>query len=405
MTTRRITCACLLASACAWSSTVGAQDAPPESGAAGPGRLARAISWAESELDGGAAAADGFYPEFGGMITGAGVSLGPGYRQHIFGDRAFIDASIARSWHGYSMMQSTITAPRLLDDRLTIGAQVKYQDFTQINFFGVGNGTLKTDQTDYRLKYFDVGGFAAVHPNRSVTITGRAGLMRRAGVLQGTSTLYPSVEERFDESSAPGLTQQPNYAHADIAIESDTRDVPGYPSRGGRHRASIAAFDDREIGRYSFRRVEVETSQYVPVTDRSVFSIRGRMDLSQTAAGQQVPFYMLPALGSGQTLRGYADYRFRDRDLLLLSAEYRLPIARALDAAVFYDAGTVAPTAAGVLSMRTMHTDYGIGVRAHSNRHVLVRLDLARSREGMQAVVSFTPSMTLSKRTVAPYVP
>jgi outer membrane protein assembly factor BamA len=405
MTTRRITCACLLASACAWSSTAAAQDATPETGAAGPGRLARAITWTEARLDGGAAAADGFYPEFSGLITGAGVSVGPGYRQHLFGGRALIDASIARSWRGYSMMQSTIQAPRLLDDRLTLGAQVTYQDFTQINFFGVGNGTLKTDQTDYRLKYFDVGGFAAVHPSRSVTITGRAGLMRRAGILQGTSTLYPSIEERFDGNSAPGLTQQPNYAHADIAIESDTRDIPGYPSRGGRHRASIAAFDDRELGRYSFRRVEVETSQYVPVSGRSVFSIRGRMDLSQTAAGQQVPFYMLPTLGSGQSLRGYADYRFRDRDLLLLSAEYRLPIARALDAAMFYDAGTVAPAAAGLLSMRTMHTDYGIGVRAHSSRHVLVRLDLARSREGMQAVVSFTPSMTLSKRTVAPYVP
>jgi outer membrane protein assembly factor BamA len=118
-----------------------------------------------------------------------------------------------------------------------------------------------------------------------------------------------------------------------------------------------------------------------------------------------VPFYLLPTLGSGQSLRGYADYRFRDRDLLLLSAEYRLPLARALDAAVFYDAGTVAPTAAGVLSLRAMHTDYGIGVRAHSSKHVLVRLDVARSPEGMQAVVSFTPSMTLSKRTVAPYVP
>ena len=48
--------------------------------------------------------------------------------------------------------------------------------------------------------------------------------------------------------------------------------------------------------------------------------------LTETAAGQEVPFYLLPTLGGSTTLRGFLDDRFRDRDLLLFNAEYRFPI-------------------------------------------------------------------------------
>jgi outer membrane protein assembly factor BamA len=229
--------------------------------------------------------------------------------------------------------------------------------------------------------------------------------MRGSAVSSGTSPLYPSIETRFNEGSAPGLIAQPNYLHADVAIDADTRDVPGYPSSGGRYRASLAAFQDRDFGRYSFRRFEAEAVQYLPVSDWSVVSVRGRMDLSQTGAGQQVPFYMLPTLGNGQSLRGYADYRFRDRDLTLVNAEYRLRVARPIDAAVFYDAGTVAPSAIDALAMRQLKTDYGVGLRIHSSRQMIVRLDVARSHEGMQAIVAVTPSLGFTRQTVAPYVP
>jgi hypothetical protein len=356
-------------------------------------------------MDGGAGAPDGFYPELGGSISGGGISAGPGYRQHFSNGSALFDASAARSWYGYSMLQSKIEWPRLVDDRLSLGAQVRYQDFTRINFFGIGSGSRQSDRTDYRLKYVDIVGLATVRPGGSFSVTGRGGLMRRVGVSSGTNPLYPSIETRFDESSAPGLIAQPNYLHADVAIDADTRDVPGYPSSGGRYRASLAAFQDRDFGRYSFRRFEAEAVQYLPVTDWSNVSVRGRMDLSQTAAGQQVPFYMLPTLGSGQSLRGYSDYRFRDRALTLVSAEYRVRVARPIDAALFYDAGTVAPAAIDVLAMRQLKTDYGVGLRIHSSRQMIVRLDVGRSREGVQAIVAVTPALNFTRQTVAPYVP
>jgi outer membrane protein assembly factor BamA len=402
--TKRVVGAWLIVFACASVASVAAQEPASGDATAAPGRLSRAVAWTEAKADGAAGAPDGFYPEFGGLIGGSGASVGPGYRRYLSRDRLLVDVSGAVSWRRYQMLQGHIEWPRGIGERVSLGANVKYQDFTQINFFGVGSDTLKADQTDYRLKYLDAGGFGTLHAKSWLTVTGRAGVMRRADISRGTSTLHPSTEERFDEQSAPGLTNQPNYVHADLAIEADTRDAPGYPSSGGRYRASLAAFHDRDFSRYSFRRVEIEAAHYLPITGHSVAAIRGRVDVSQTAAGQQVPFFLLPALGGTQTLRGYSDYRFRDRDLLLVNAEYRWRVARALDAAIFYDAGAVAPAAAAV-SMSTWKKDYGVGVRMHSKTHLLMRLDVARGNEGTRAAVSFTPPLSFSRRSVAPYVP
>ena len=85
-------------------------------------------------------------------------------------------------------------------------------------------------------------------------------------------------------------------------------------------------------------------------------------------------------------------------------AEYQWPIFRALDGALFYDAGTVA-SSAQALSMRHAHTDYGAGVRLHSTTRTLVRLDLARSREGNRVIFSFTAPFGASSHSVVPYVP
>ncbi len=368
----------------------------------GPGPLARGYLWAETRIDGAAPASDGFFPEFGGIIPGGGISVGPGYRHRLFGDRAIVRASAAVSPRRYTMMRSDIEWPQLLHHRLSLGGQVKYQDFTQINFFGIGSRSLKSDRTDYRLKDLDALAFGTARLKPWLSVTGRAGLLQRLAIDRGLSTLYPSTAERFDEIGAPGLTQQPNYVHADVAVDVNTLDRPGYPSSGGRYRASVAMFHDRDLARYSFRRFEADAAQYVPL-GRSVLAFRGRIDVSQTGPGQEVPFYLLPSLGGSNSLRGYLDYRFRDRDMLLMNAEYRWPILRRVDAAVFYDAGSVA-SASNLLS-RKIYTDYGAGLRLHSATRMLVRLDVARGEEGTRALVSFSAPLALPNRAIAPYVP
>src|SRR6185295_18696960 len=100
---------------------------------------------------------------------------------------------------------------------------------------------------------------------------------------------------------------------------------------------------------------------------------------------QEIPFFMLPSLGSGSTLRGFSSWRFRDRNSLLLQAEWRIMVNRFFDTAVFYDAGKVAALTAD-LNFDDLKSDYGFGVRLHGPFATPLRVELARGNEGLRFV-------------------
>jgi hypothetical protein len=364
--------------------------------------LERTLAWAEAWL--GDMTRDGFHIEMGDMSPGAGPSIDPVYQLHILGNRAIVRASGAVSSRGSTMLRARVEWPDVVD-KLSVGTELNYQNLTQVYYFGIGERSAETDGTNYALRDVDALGFATFRPTRSISIGSRLGVLRNASIGGGTSTLLPSIGERFDELTAPGLTAEPTFVHADASVDVDTRNVPGHPSNGGRYRVTAAAFRDQGLGRHSFNQLDIDGAHYIPVFHENwVVALRGRAVLSQTEAGQEVPFYLLPTLGGSNTLRGFLDYRFRDRNLLLFSAEYQWPIFRALDGGVFYDAGTVAPTVQS-FAWRHAHNDFGIAARFHSETRTVLRIDVARSAEGIRALVSFSAPLGASSRTVAPFAP
>jgi outer membrane protein assembly factor BamA len=133
----------------------------------------------------------------------------------------------------------------------------------------------------------------------------------------------------------------------------------------------------------------VKLQQYVPLGNRyRVIALRADGVFTDANDGYQVPFYLQPTLGGAKDLRGFREFRFQDQNSLLLGAEYRWEAWWALDAALFVDAGTVAQ-ARRDLSLREMEASYGFGLRFHSNRAFVARLDLAFSREGFVPLLRF----------------
>jgi outer membrane translocation and assembly module TamA len=98
---------------------------------------------------------------------------------------------------------------------------------------------------------------------------------------------------------------------------------------------------------------------------------------------------MLPALGGGSTLRGYNSWRFRDRNRLLLQAEWRIMVNRFFETAVFYDAGKVTARSQD-LNLKGLRDDYGFGVRFHGPLVTPLRIDFAHGSEGLS--INFTSS-------------
>jgi hypothetical protein len=352
---------------------------------------------------------DGFYPDFGHMITGSGwISAGPGYRRHFWDERALVDGSAAVSWREYRIVQGRFELTDLANHHLAVGSQVFWQDLTQIDYFGIGANSIEATRSEYQMKDTDIIGYATFHTNRWLTIDGTFGRLQHP-TLSSPSGWFDRgyLDTLTTFGSDPGVTAQPNFLHGTVAFTADTRDQPGYARRGGVYRASASAYSDRDYGQYSFRRYEVEAVQYVPVTaDSWTLAFHGWGVFSDTSAGNAVPFFMLPSLGGNNTLRGYNDYRFHDRNLLLASAESRWALFRNVDLAAFVDAGNVAPTAGG-LDLRK--TSWGGGLRLHRQGSTLGRLDIAHSNEGWQFLLRFNDPfrlMRLARKTAAtPFVP
>jgi hypothetical protein len=377
-----------------------------------PSVMAKAVDRIDRMLNQSGEPKDGFYADLGNMVTGSGwIGGGPGYRHHVLDGQAIVDGSAAISWNLYKMAQVRFEFPHLAHDHLTVGAQAIYQDMVQVNYFGLGNDSPQSDQSGYRLDETDVIGYAAVRPKSWLSVNGRFGWIHQPelSTMTGRSVSFPNTQEVFSDATAPGLTQQPTFLHGDVSIAADTRDYPGHPTRGGFYRATAASYSDRDFETYSFRRYELEADQFLPiVADKWVVALRAWEAFSDTSAGNTVPFYLLPSLGGQNTLRGYDDYRFHDRNMQVFNAESRWALFTHVDAAIFADAGKVASEASD-LDFKHLRTSYGAGLRVHSRTSTIGRLDVGHSTEGWQVVFKITDPFkrsTVSGRTeVIPFVP
>jgi hypothetical protein len=356
-------------------------------------------------------AKDGFYPDAGQMITGAGwISIGPGYRHHLFANRAVIDLSTAISWRAYKTAQARFELPSLASGHVTVGSEVLWRDLTQVVYYGAGPDSAETAESDYRLQASNTVLYGTVRPNRAVSLTGRAGWLTRVGLSSSKGPFDRDLPDTLQEfAGEPGaqLTRQPGYFHGDVSLIADTRDHPGHPSRGGVYRAGWAAFTDRGAGVFGFDRYELEAAQFVPIfAGRSVLAVRGWGVFSNTTGEQVIPFYLLPSLGGHNTIRSYANYRFHDRNLLVVNAESRWALMPHVDAAVFADAGNVAPRAADLDLARR---GYGTGVRLHTGTTTFARFDVAKGPEGWRFEFRLNDPIRLARlkqhTAAAPFVP
>src|SRR4030095_12877822 len=84
---------------------------------------------------------------------------------------------------------------------------------------------------------------------------------------------------------------------------------------GGLYQITYSYYDDQKLGKYTFRRVDAELQQHVPFFKKKrVISFRALASLSDTSQGQSIPFYMMHEVGGADSLRGYREFRFRDRN-------------------------------------------------------------------------------------------
>jgi len=392
-----------------WGNAVHAQETPATHGLIRePDFIERAVIFADRR-QGNGEFTNGFYPDLFNMIPGAGwISAGPGYRQWYAKDRAFVDTSMAVSWRGYKLIQGRVELPTIARSRIALGAHYRWQDFTQIGFYGTGPESLEANHSEYGLRSQNLIGYAALRPFEALSIAAQIGWLSpsvrpRGGWFEGNTADTRTV---FPANPVYAVPDQGTFVQREVSVTADTRDFPRHATSGGLYRAAVADYDDSE-GVFSFRRYEAEAARFMPVAgSRVVIAVRGWLVGSDTSAGQSVPFYLQPSLGGDNSLRSYADFRFHDRNMLVFNAEGRIALMAHIDAAVFLDAGNVAPR---VSDLNLDKRSYGAGLRLHTRQQTFGRVDIARGDEGWRLLFRLGDPLALSRLSrralLAPFVP
>jgi hypothetical protein len=320
----------------------------------------------------------GVYPVLDSVYPGGGFAAGLGARKPI-GDDGGIGVIGAYSINSFWRVQTDVSLPTFASNRGRVSLTARYLDAPDVKYYGIGMDSDKDAKTFFSYTPWGGGGRLDYDLSRHLTVGGGVNYI---DIQTDAGATGPSIEERFSPADTPGLElDQYKYVNSTARAVFDWRSRLGYAGSGGLYRVQFDDFHENDNDRYSYRSLEAEVVQLIPLMRANwVIALRGLTTFTDIDETEAVPYFMLPSLGGGKTLRGYPDFRFRDRNRVVMNAELRWTPARFLDMGVFYDTGKVAARK-GDINFEDLEDSYGIGMRFIGLKGYAFRVEVAHSRE------------------------
>jgi outer membrane protein assembly factor BamA len=329
------------------------------------------------------------HPYLQSAYRGGGFAPGLGYMFHT-SSYSTLDVRGSYSIKSYKLAEAEFISPRLFDRRGELTVLGGWRDATEVAFHGFGMNTSSGDRTNYGFEQPFGSALLTIRPTRRLFMV-RGGFEASRWDLKSGQGTAPSVDEVYTPESLPGLGTTTTFLHTQATVGFDSRPSRGYARRGGFYGVTGHDYTDRDEA-LGFRQVDYEVVQHIPILrDTWVVSLHGLAKTTWDKGEEARPFYLMPSLGGGSTLRGFSSFRFTDYHSLLLQAEWRIIANRFFESAVFYDAGKVAARTSD-LDLNHLKSDYGFGVRFHAPLATVLRVDVARSNEGTRLVFAASPS-------------
>lgn len=344
---------------CALMMPLAAAAQTTEPSASTPGDLGNlpVPGWAQGVID---SFSKPVHPVIGGVASGGGLGFGVGYDSPE-DTRWYQQAEAMVTVRRYWSLEGEV-GRRSMSKRSQIGAFAAVRHMGRLDYFGIGPQSAFEDRSAYRQREHTFGtrGWFRLAP--AVRVGGTvAAYMTDLG--PGRSPTVRSIEDVFTPAAVPGFNAQPKFGRYRGFVELtnppvvDEAGVEAERYRGT-YQFAVEAVRDHSSGAHDFSRVETEVQHRIPgIRPGQRLTLHGFV--ATTHGSDEVPYYMLYTLGGSgglksfrpdllggdgtrASLRGFRNYRFRDRNLLLMQAEYRIPVHKYVHTSVFVDAGQVA---------------------------------------------------------------
>ncbi|WP_394205740.1 BamA/TamA family outer membrane protein [Shewanella waksmanii] len=167
------------------------------------------------------------------------------------------------------------------------------------------------------------------------------------------------------------LAQDSRSVGVNLLINYDTRDNTLNPQRGRIIELESSWYRQQLGSKTDFEKQAFLYSEYLPVwgSDVIAWQVRGRF------LQGDIPWDQLSKIGGGDSLRGYTTGRYRDKQMLLTQAEYRLDLPGRHGMVFWAGAGVIADKASELFDQSVL-PNYGVGYRFEVKPRVNLRLDM-----------------------------
>jgi hypothetical protein len=219
---------------------------------------------------------------FGEMIPGAGFSAGPRYSKTLLHGHLRVTTYVRGSTKLYYVGGIQGSLSHRWNNRAGLDFSADHFDYSQMPYYGPGRTSQRTGRSDYRLEKTESQIRPTLRPVKGLSL-GALGGFQAINVGPGASSLYISSDRQYTPEQAPGIEEQTNYLTGGGFVQFDWRDRTGDATQGGKYRAEYTKFSDYELGRYSFYRLNLDASEYLPLFNgKRVIALHGRTSLSDT---------------------------------------------------------------------------------------------------------------------------
>lgn len=239
-------------------------------------------------------------------------------------------------------------------ERFILNHQLSYSSFPD-KFWGLGKTAPDSSKEAYKFKQY----YVYLHPQRQIGHNLFLGLVYEFQRVFDTEYTPGGI---FDKQNITGRNGY-HVSGLGLSFTYDTRNNAFSPDKGMMMQFYFDHFNSLLGSDYQYTNYVLDYRQFIRTHRQQVLALQAYGFLTSG----DVPLRSLAALGGANSMRGYYQGRFRDNNMAVIQAEYRVPLFWRFGAVAFGDIGNVAATA-GQLNFVDLKYSYGGGLRLAMNK-------------------------------------
>ena len=256
------------------------------------------------------------------------------------------------------------------NERYIFNEQLTYSSFPD-KFWGIGKYSQDSVQEAYNFNQYYIN----LHVLKNLGHKFFVGTLLE---VQNIMKIDYTKGGLFDAQNVAGKT--PYFiAGLGFSLTYDDRANAFSPNKGTFAQVYFNHFDKYLGSDFIYSNIVVDARKYFSI-NKNVLALQGYYSGN---LGDEIPIRSLASLGGSSRMRGYYEGRFRDKQMIVLQSEARLPVYKRFGAVVFGGLGDVGKTI-GDFSLSDLKYTYGAGLRFAVNKteRLNIRIDYGFASNG-----------------------